>query len=197
MSGFAKLTVKALRALAEEYEVQLPAGRIAKNGLIKILEAENIQPPWDGPEWKCPTPASLIRSGLLLGVAPRPIWRAVQARWPDYKGASGYGSVGVYRRDLQKKKLLNRTARLTPAGREVLAELRGGGREGRGRKGRLAPIPPPGERGSLASAGVGLLLVSLFEERLRPYPECQPLRAELASVRREHRKQSFQAAGRP
>ena len=49
MSGFAKLTVKALRALAEEYEVQLPAGRIAKNGLIKILEAENIQPPWDGP----------------------------------------------------------------------------------------------------------------------------------------------------
>ena len=125
MSGFAKLTVKALRALAEEYEVQLPAGRIAKNGLIKILEAENIQPPWDGPEWKCPTPASLIRSGLLLGVAPRPIWRAVQARWPDYKGASGYGSVGVYRRDLQKKKLLNRTARLTPAGREVLAELRG------------------------------------------------------------------------
>ena len=125
MSGFAKLTVKALRALAEEYEVQIPAGRIAKNGLIKILEAENIQPPWDGPEWKCPTPASLIRSGLLLGVAPRPIWRAVPARWPDYKGASGYGSVGVYRRDLQKKKLLNRTARLTPAGREILAELQG------------------------------------------------------------------------
>ena len=126
MSGFAKLTVKALRALAEEYEVQLPAGRIAKNGLIKILEAENIQPPWDGPEWECPTPASLIRSGLLLGVAPRPIWRAVQARWPDYKGTSGYGSVGVYRRNLQKKKLLNyRTARITPAGREILAGLQG------------------------------------------------------------------------
>ena len=126
MSGFAKLTVKALRALAEEYEVQLPAGRITKNGLIKILEGEKIQPPWDGPEWKCPTPASLMRAGLLLGIAPRPIWRAVQARWPDYRGASGFGSVGVYRRDLQKEKLLNyRTARITPAGREILAELRG------------------------------------------------------------------------
>ena len=126
MSGFAKLTVKALRALAEEYEVQLPAGRIAKNGLIKILEAENIQPPWDGPKWKCPTPASLMRAGLLLGIAPRPIWRAVQARWPDYRGASGFGSVGVYRRNLQKEKLLNyRTARVTPAGREILAELQG------------------------------------------------------------------------
>ena len=125
MSGFAKLTVKALRALAEEYEVQIPAGRIAKNGLIKILEADNIQPPWDGPEWKCPTPAAFIKAGLLLGVAPRPIWRAVQARWPDYRGASGFGSIGVYRRDLQKKKLLNRTARITPAGREILAELQG------------------------------------------------------------------------
>ena len=93
MSGFAKLTVKALRALAEEYEVQLPAGRITKNGLIEILEAENIQPPWDGPDWKCPTPASLMRAGLLLGIAPRPIWRAVQARWPDYKGASGRNSI--------------------------------------------------------------------------------------------------------
>ena len=125
MSGFAKLTVKALRALAEEYEVQLLVGRITKNKLIEILEAENIQPPWDGPEWKCPTPASLMKAGLLLGVAPRPIWRAVQARWPDYRGASGFGSVGVYRRDLQKEKLLNRTARITPAGREILAELQG------------------------------------------------------------------------
>ena len=60
MSGFAKLTGKALRALAEEYEVQLPAGRITKGKLIEILEAENIQPPWGGPEWKCPTPASLM-----------------------------------------------------------------------------------------------------------------------------------------
>ena len=125
MSGFAKLTVKALRALAEEYEVQLPAGRITKGKLIEILEAENIQPPWGGPEWKCPTPASLMKAGLLLGIAPRPIWRAVQARWPDYKGASGYGSIGVYRRDLQKEKLLNRTARITPAGREILAGLQG------------------------------------------------------------------------
>ena len=55
MSGFAKLTVKALRALAEEYEVQLPAGRITKDGLIKILQGEKIQPPWDGPKWECPT----------------------------------------------------------------------------------------------------------------------------------------------
>ena len=126
MTGFAKLPMKALRALAEEYEIQLPAGRIAKNGLIKILQSENIQPPWDGPEWECPTPASLMKAGLLLGIAPRPIWRAVQARWPDYKGASGYGSVGVYRRDLQKKKLLHyRGARITPAGREILAELQG------------------------------------------------------------------------
>ena len=126
MSGFAKLPMKALRALAEEYEIQLPAGRIAKNGLIKILQSENIQPPWDGPDWECPTPASLIKAGLLLGIAPRPIWRAVQAHWPDYKGASGYGSVGVYRRDLQQKKLLHsRTARITPAGREILAGLQG------------------------------------------------------------------------
>ena len=126
MSGFAKLTGKALRALAEEYEVQLPAGRITKGKLIEILQGEKIQPPWDGPEWKCPTPASLIKAGLLLGVAPRPIWLAVQARWPDYKGASGFGSVGVYRRDLQKKKLLHvRTARITPAGQEILAELQG------------------------------------------------------------------------
>ena len=70
MSGFAKLTVKALRALAEEYEVQLPAGRITKGKLIEILEAENIQPPWGGPKWKCPTPASLMRAGLLLGDRP-------------------------------------------------------------------------------------------------------------------------------
>ena len=126
MSGFAKLTVKALRALAEEYEVQLPAGRITKGKLIEILQGEKIQPPWDGPEWECPTPASLMKAGLLLGIAPRPIWRAVQVRWPDYRGASGFGSVGVYRRDLQKEKLLNyRTARITPAGREILAELQG------------------------------------------------------------------------
>ena len=44
MSGFAKLTVKALRALAEEYEIQLPAGRITKGKLIEILEGEKIQP---------------------------------------------------------------------------------------------------------------------------------------------------------
>ena len=126
MTGFAKLTGKTLRALAEEYEVQLPAGRITKGKLIEILQGEKIQPPWDGPEWKCPTPASLIKAGLLLGVAPRPIWLAVQARWPDYKGASGFGSVGVYRRDLQKKKLLHvRTARITPTGREILAGLQG------------------------------------------------------------------------
>ena len=126
MTGFAKLTGKALRSLAEEYEVQLPAGRIAKNGLIKILQSENIQPPWDGPDWECPTPASLIKAGLLLGIAPRSIWRTVQAHWPDYRGASGFGSVGVYRRDLQQKKLLHsRTARITPAGREILAGLQG------------------------------------------------------------------------
>ena len=127
MSGFAKLTVKALRALAEEYEVQLPVGRITKDKLIEILEGEKIQPPWDGPKWKCPTPASLMRAGLLLGIAPRSIWRAVQARWPDYKGSKRlFGSVGVYRRDLQKKKLLNyRTARITPAGREILVGLQG------------------------------------------------------------------------
>ena len=89
MSGFAKLTVKALRALAEEYEVQLPAGRITKGKLIEILEGEKIQLPWDGPKWKCPTPTSLMRAGLLLGIAPRSIWRAVQARWPDYKGSLG------------------------------------------------------------------------------------------------------------
>ena len=126
MSGFAKLTVKALRSLAEEYEVQLPAGRITKDKLIEILEGEKIQPPWDGPEWECPTPASLIKAGLLLGIAPRPIWRTVQARWPDYRGASGFGSIGVYRRDLQKKKLLHyRGARITPAGREILVGLQG------------------------------------------------------------------------
>ena len=70
MSGFAKLTVKALRALAEEYEVQLPVGRITKDKLIEILEGEKIQPPWDGPKWKCPTPASLMKAGLLLGSRP-------------------------------------------------------------------------------------------------------------------------------
>ena len=87
MTGFAKLPMKALRALAEEYEIQLPAGRIAKNGLIKILQSENIQPPWDGPEWECPTPASLMKAGLLLGIAPRSIWRTVQAHWPDCRGS--------------------------------------------------------------------------------------------------------------
>ena len=126
MSGFTKLTVKALRSLAEEYEVQLPVGRITKNGLIKILQSENIQPPWDGPDWECPTPASLIKAGLLLGIAPRSIWRTVQASWPDYRGASGFGSVGVYRRDLQHKKLLHsRTGRITPAGQEILTGLQG------------------------------------------------------------------------
>ena len=58
MTGFAKLTGKALRALAEEYEVQLPAGRITKGKLIEILEAENIQPPWGG--------APLGRSGMEM-----------------------------------------------------------------------------------------------------------------------------------
>ena len=141
MTGFAKLTGKTLRALAEEYEVQLPAGRITKGKLIEILEAENIQPPWDGPEWKCPTPASLMKAGLLLGVAPRPIWRAVQARWPDYKGASGYGSVGVYRRDLQKKKLLHLSGSPNHSGRS--GDL---GRIAGGREGRIAPIPSPWRR---------------------------------------------------
>ena len=63
MTGFAKLTGKTLRALAEEYEVQLPAGRITKGKLIEILEAENIQPPWDGPEMEMPNPGQLDEGG--------------------------------------------------------------------------------------------------------------------------------------
>ena len=63
MSGFAKLTVKALRALAEEYEVQLPAGRITKDKLIEILQSENIQPPWDGPGMEMPNPGQLDEGG--------------------------------------------------------------------------------------------------------------------------------------
>ena len=137
MSGFAKLTMKTLRALAEEYEVQLPAGRITKDKLVEILKTENIQPPWGGPEWKCPTPASLMKAGLLLGIAPRPIWRAVQARWPDYKGASGYGSVGVYRRDLQKKEAVALSGSPDHSGRS--GDL---GRSCRGSKRTPSPFPP-------------------------------------------------------
>ena len=140
MSGFAKLTVKALRALAEEYEIQLPAGRITKNGLIKILQSENIQPPWDGPEWECPTPASLMKAGLLLGIAPRSIWRAVQAHWPDYRGASGFGSVGVYRR-ISRKEAVAFSDSPDHSGRS--GDL---GRVAGGREGRLAPIPSPWRR---------------------------------------------------
>ena len=140
MSGFAKLTVKALRALAEEYEIQLPAGRITKNGLIKILQSENIQPPWDGPEWECPTPASLMKAGLLLGIAPRSIWRAVQARWPDYQGEPRGYRIG---------------RSLPPGSPETEAVALSGSPDHSGRsgdlgwiagdrEGGLAPIPPPG-----------------------------------------------------
>ena len=59
--------------------------------LIEILEAENIQR-WvpilgrSGMEIARLARPALMRAGLLLGVAPRPIWRAVQARWPDPQG---------------------------------------------------------------------------------------------------------------
>ena len=154
MSGFAKLTVKALRALAEEYEVQLPAGRITKGKLIEILQGEKIQPPWDGPKWKCPTPASLMKAGLLLGVAPRSIWRAVQARWPDYQGEPRGYRLG---RSLSSGSPEREVAELSDSpdhsGRSGDLGRIAGGREGRGQEGRLAPFPPLEERGSLASAG--------------------------------------------
>ena len=152
MSGFAKLTVKALRALAEEYEVQLPVGRITKNGLIKILQSENIQPPWDGPEWKCPTPASLMKAGLLLGVAPRPIWRAVQARWPDYRGASRIRIGRSLSSGSPAEEAVAFSDSPDHSGRSGdLGRIAGGreGREGRGRGGRLAPFPPGAESPAL------------------------------------------------
>ena len=134
MSGFAKLTGKALRALAEEYEVQLPAGRITKNGLIKILQSENIQPPWDGPEWECPVSSSLAGLSGSLGIrigrslsSGSPAEEAVAfSDSPDHSGRSG---------DL--------------------------GRIAGSREGRLAPSPLE-ERGSLASAGEPFLFGTIF-----------------------------------
>ena len=156
MSGFAKLTVKALRALAEEYEVQLPAGRITKGKLIEILEAENIQPPWGGPEWKCPTPASLMKAGLLLGVAPP---ADLAGSSSSLAGLQGGKRLWLGRRlspGSPEKEAVALSESPNHSGRSGdLGRIAGGreGRGGRGRKGRLAPFSPLEERGSLASAG--------------------------------------------
>lgn len=56
-------------------------------------------------------------------IVPGRIWKAVLTRWPKYRGASGFGSVGVYRRELIKKGLLTTKATLTKKGREYLSKL--------------------------------------------------------------------------
>ena len=127
MSGFAKLTGKALRALAEEYEVQLPAGRITKGKLIEILEAENIQPPWGRSGMEMPDSGQLHEGGTPSRDRPPADLAGSSSSLAGFtRGqaamARSASIVGISR----KKKLLHyRGARITPAGREILAELQG------------------------------------------------------------------------
>lgn len=64
-------------------------------------------------------------AGRGLEITLKSIWRAVEARWPEYRGTSGFGSVGVYRHRMITKGLLSQVACLKPteAGKEHLAGL--------------------------------------------------------------------------
>ena len=42
--------------------------------------------PWEGPEWECKTPAAFVQAGLLLGIDPYSIWKAITIRWPFLPG---------------------------------------------------------------------------------------------------------------
>ena len=79
--------------------------------------------PWEGPDSK--TPAAFIRAGILSGIDPHAIWKSVTISWPDYRGAGGFRSVGVYFRRLAKSGHLNESGKPTKKGKELLAELQG------------------------------------------------------------------------
>ena len=80
--------------------------------------------PWDGPESK--SPAAFIRAGILSGINPYAIWKAVTIRWPDYRGAGGVGTIATYRRRLTASgHLMNENGKPTKTGKKLLAELQG------------------------------------------------------------------------
>ena len=83
--------------------------------------------PWDGPESK--SPAAFIRAGILSGADQFAIWKAITIRWPSYRGAGGFGSIGTYIRRLTISEHLNEKGKPTKKGKELLAELQGDGKD--------------------------------------------------------------------
>ena len=79
--------------------------------------------PWDGPESK--SPAAFIRAGILSGIDPYAIWKTVTIRWPDYRGAGGFGTISTYLRRLTASEHLNENGKPTKTGKKLLAELQG------------------------------------------------------------------------
>ena len=106
-----QMTIKALRTEGERRGLGFPS-RTKKADLIDRIEADQKEvsevkslrkptkaeirekilaevEPWEGPDSK--TPAAFIQAGILSGIDPHAIWKAVTISWPDYRGAGGFG----------------------------------------------------------------------------------------------------------
>ncbi len=76
--------------------------------------------PWEGPEWECKTPAAFVQAGLLLGIDPYSTWKAITIRWPDYRGAGGFGTIGTYRGRMKASGALTKDGKPGEKGKEML-----------------------------------------------------------------------------
>ena len=126
--GFPSRTKKA--DLIDRIREQVKADQKEADKMTKVPTKAEIRAkviaeiePWDGPESK--SPAAFIRAGILSGADQFAIWKSVTIRWPDYRGAGGFASIGTYRRRLTISEHLNENGKPTKTGKELLAELQG------------------------------------------------------------------------
>ena len=127
MSGFAKLTVKGSSRPGGRVRGPAPRWTDHQGQADRDLGGGEHSAPLGRSGMEMPDSGQLDEGGTpSRSRPPADLAGSSSSLARLSRGASGYGSVGVYRRDLQKKKLLHyRGARITPAGREILAELQG------------------------------------------------------------------------
>ena len=105
----------------EKPKAKKPAPKAKRQTQQEIIDSADE---WT-PEGEPKTPAALIQIGLLSRIDPGSIAKAVQERFPKYRGAGGpLPSVKVYRRRMTTSGLLTDVGQ-TPAGEEKLAKLLG------------------------------------------------------------------------
>ena len=106
---FAKMNIKAVRALAEENGITLAmaqteaGGRPVKSSWVRLLEKAGVEGAFE-PSAEATSPAKMVREGLLRGVSDNSIRRGLKIYFPDY--GAGKIACSVYRRELIAKGLM-------------------------------------------------------------------------------------------